>query len=87
MIHVSDCCNVPSDVDHEICSRCGEHCEILTDDTGRDWLVTSVSEDCEADYIPGYDDGEWDPIMGDADDYPDTDDAWLDDFQGEEDFA
>lgn len=42
----------------------------------------------EADYIPGLDDGEgYDPIMGDADDYPETDDAWLDDFQGEEDFA
>jgi hypothetical protein len=39
------------------------------------------------DYIPGYDDGEWDPIMGDSDDYPETDDEWLDDFQGEEDFA
>jgi hypothetical protein len=25
--------------------------------------------------------------MGDADDYPETDDEWLDDFQGEEDFA
>ena len=86
MIHVSDCCNVPSDVDHEICSRCGEHCEILTDDTGRDWLVTSVSEDCETDYIPGYDDGEWDPVMGDED-APETDDAWLDEFWGEEDFA
>jgi hypothetical protein len=39
------------------------------------------------DYIPGYDDGEWDPIMGDIDDYPETDDEWLDDFQGEEDWA
>lgn len=43
-------------------------------------------DDC--DYIPGLDDGEgWDPIMGDADDYPETDDAWLDDFMGEEEFA
>lgn len=40
------------------------------------------------DYIPGFDDGEgWDPIMGDADEWIDTDDAWLDDFQGEEEFA
>lgn len=31
----------------------------------------------EADYIPGFDDGEW----------PETDDEWLDDFQGEEEFA
>ena len=41
----------------------------------------------ESDYIPGYDDGEWDPIMGDSEDLIDTDDTWLDDFQGEEDFA
>jgi hypothetical protein len=40
----------------------------------------------EADYIPGLDDGEgYDPIMGDE--YPETDDEWLDDFAGEEDFA
>lgn len=70
---VSDCCGAESDADHAICSRCGEHCEILT-------------ESYEADYIPGYDDGEWDPIMGD-DDAPETDDAWLDEFWGEEDFA
>ncbi len=44
-------------------------------------------EDMESDYIPGYDDGEWDPVMGDIDDYPETDDEWLDDFQGEEDWA
>ena len=30
---------------------------------------------------------ELDPIMGDIDDYPETDDEWLDDFQGEEDWA
>jgi hypothetical protein len=28
---VSDCCGVESDVDHEVCSRCGEHCEIITE--------------------------------------------------------
>ena len=38
------------------------------------------------DYIPGLDDGEgYDPIM--SDEWPETDDEWLDDFQGEEDFA
>jgi len=42
---VSDCCNVESDQDHEVCSACGEHCEIIT-------------EVYENDYIPGYDDGE-----------------------------
>ena len=36
---------------------------------------------------PMHDYEDWDPIMGDVDDYPETDDAWLDDFQGEEDFA
>jgi hypothetical protein len=40
------------------------------------------------DYIPGLDDGEgYDPIMGDDDEWIDTDDEWLDDFAGEEDFA
>jgi hypothetical protein len=40
------------------------------------------------DYIPGLDDGEgYDPIMGDDDEWIDTDDEWLDDFFGEEDFA
>ena len=29
----------------------------------------------------------WDPIMGDDEDWIDTDDEWLDDFQGEEDWA
>lgn len=28
-----------------------------------------------------------DPIMGDDDDWIDTDDQWLDDFQGEEDWG
>lgn len=46
VFYVSDCCGVESDKDYEICSRCGEHCEILTDDS------------LEMDYIPGYDDGE-----------------------------
>ena len=34
-----------------------------------------------------YDESEWDPIMGDSEDTVETDDEWLDDFQGEEDFA
>ena len=42
---ISDCCG--SVVVHEdICSRCLEHCEAITDDS------------VEMDYIPGYDDGE-----------------------------
>ena len=47
VFYVSDCCGVESDKDYEICSRCGEHCEILTDDS------------LEMDYIPGFDDGEF----------------------------
>ena len=40
------------------------------------------------DYIPGLDDGEgYDPIMGDDDEWIETDDEWLDDFAGEEDFG
>lgn len=47
----------------------------MFDENGEEWDV-------------GYDDGEgYDPIMGDADEWIDTDDEWLDDFQGEEDFA
>lgn len=47
VFYVSDCCGVESNKDYEICSQCGEHCEIITDDS------------LERDYIPGYDDGEW----------------------------
>lgn len=41
VFYVSDCCNVESDKDHEVCSRCGEHCEIIAeeythDDDGND---------------------------------------------------
>ena len=74
-MYVSDCCGVESNEDHEVCSRCGEHCEIITDDS--------------CDYIPGLDDGEaCDPVMGDED-APETDDEWLDmaaGFPGETDF-
>lgn len=45
----------------------------MTDEDGREWLVTDA-------------DG-WDPIMGDDEDWIDTDDEWLDDFQGEEDWG
>jgi len=41
----------------------------------------------EMDYMPGYDDDEWDPVMGDDDEWIETDDEWLDDFQGEEDWG
>jgi hypothetical protein len=27
----SDCCSVPFDTDHGICSACGEHCEAIED--------------------------------------------------------
>jgi hypothetical protein len=50
----------------------------MVDEDGKEWIVNNTD---------GWDDGEWDPVMGDADDYPETDDEWLDDFQGEEDFA
>jgi hypothetical protein len=50
--------------------------------------VERIMNDAERDYIPGFDDGEgWDPIMGNDDEWIDTDDMWLDDFQGEEEFA
>jgi hypothetical protein len=44
------------------------------DENGNEWLVD--------DDATG-----WDPIMGDEEDWVETDDEWLDDFQGEEDFA
>lgn len=53
IFYVSDCCGVESDSDICVCSRCGEHCEIVSDDS------------LDRDYIPGYDDGEWwYPIVG-----------------------
>ena len=74
IFYVSDCCNVESNKDHEICSQCGEHCTIIVDDS------------MEADYIPGLDDGEgYDPIMGDE--WVETDDDFAADYYGEEDFA
>ena len=74
VLYVSDCCNAESNVDHEICSQCGEHCTIIADNS------------MEADYIPGLDDGEaYDPIMGDE--WVETDDDFAADYYGEEDFA
>lgn len=43
--------------------------------------------DDNGEYVLGDDDAGWDPIMGDNDDWIDTDDTWLDDFQGEEDWG
>ena len=31
-IYVSDCCGCESNPDYEVCSRCGEHCEIITEE-------------------------------------------------------
>jgi hypothetical protein len=51
-----------------------------------DGSIWETGYDDEADYTPGLDDGEgYDPITGDE--WPETDDEWLDDFAGEEDFA
>lgn len=47
--------------------------EKMIDENGDEWMV---SDDCG-----------WDPVMGDAEDWVDTDDQWLDEFWGEEDFA
>lgn len=56
--------------------------EKMYDENGQEWDVGY-----DEDYIPGYDDGEWDSIMGDSDEWVETDDEWLDDFAGEEDFG
>lgn len=32
VIFVSDCCGCESHPDYEVCSRCGEHCEIITEE-------------------------------------------------------
>lgn len=54
----------------------------MIDENGEEWIVDYGEDDAM-----NFDDNEWDPIMGDVDDYPETDDQWLDDFQGEEDWA
>ena len=62
--------------------------EEMANEEGEVFLVGYGIPGDDDDYIPGLDDGEgYDPIMGDADDYPETDDGWLDDFWGEEEFA
>ena len=59
--------------------------EEMVSEDGSTW---STGYDDDDDYIPGLDDGEgYDPIMGDGEGFDDTDDQWLDDYQGEEDFA
>ena len=68
VFYVSDCCNAESNVDHEICSQCGEHCTIIVDDScekENEWNDTDdilqaryPLDTDEADYIPGLDDGE-----------------------------
>jgi hypothetical protein len=56
----------------------------MFDENGQEWDVGYDGDD----YISGYDDGEgYDPIMGDEEDWVETDDEWLDDFQGEEDWG
>ena len=51
-----------------------------------DGSIWETGYDDDSDYIPGLDDGEgYDPIMGDE--WSETDDGWLDDLQGEEEFA
>lgn len=45
IFYVSDCCNVESDKDIEICSRCGEHCEIITDDSMNAVVIPPISGD------------------------------------------
>ena len=48
----------------------------MNDENGNECEVGFMGDDCG-----------WDPIMGDDEDWVDTDDEWLDDFQGEEDWA
>ena len=49
----------------------------MKDENVQEWEVGFMGdEDCG-----------WDPIMGDDEDWVETDDQWLDDFYGEEDFA
>jgi hypothetical protein len=53
-------------------------------------FVYDMSEINEEEIVKGWDEineNGWDPIMGDEEDYPETDDNWLDDFWGEEEFA
>jgi len=53
---VSDCCGAWANEDHGICSRCGEHCECVADDTMVDpvtddlWLDMAVNFPGETDF-------------------------------------
>jgi len=55
--------------------------EKMFDENGEEWIVGDVEE------LDLFGNDGWDPIMGDSEEWIDTDDMWLDDFQGEEDFA
>jgi hypothetical protein len=51
-------------------------------------FVYDMSEINEEEIMKGWEEiNGCDPIMGDDDEWPETDDEWLDDFWGEEDFA
>lgn len=39
IVMVSDCCYAPVYIDHEICSRCGEHCGMEPDEDTQDALL------------------------------------------------
>lgn len=54
--------------------------EKMIDENGEEWIVGYGDDD-----VLDFDDNEWDPVMGDE--LVETDDEWLDDFQGEEDWA
>ena len=96
---VSDCCGCAVGFETGegsdrigICTDCQEWCGVVEDEAmvkaleDNDMTMEEYNE--LPDYIPGLDDGEgWDPIMGDAENHIETDDQWLDDFYGEEDFA
>jgi len=56
--------------------------EKMIDENGEEWIVGYGEDD-----VVDFDDYSWDPIMGDSEDDVETDDVWLDDFQGEEDWA
>lgn len=59
IFYVSECCGVESDADHQICSRCGEHCEIITEEYERDDISGYDDGECEMDETGGLDE-VWD---------------------------
>lgn len=50
MSMVSDCCGAWTDADYGICSRCGEHCEAVADDS----MVAPVTDDAWLDMAVGF---------------------------------